>query len=194
MNIVAHHYDILVDEGQDPVHDPKILQDYMDKWDGQRFIDELHLDKSKSVLEIGVGTGRVAVRVAPFCRKFTGIDVSEKTILKARENLDNVILICGDFLEYRFGESFDVIYSTLTFQHIKEKQKAFDKVCYLLCDSGRFVLSVDKNTDRVIDAGYSAVEVYPDLPCDIKLYADKAGLKLFSEFETDFAFVFVFEK
>lgn len=32
------HYDLLMQEGNDPVNDPPILQDYMDKWDGQPFI------------------------------------------------------------------------------------------------------------------------------------------------------------
>lgn len=30
---------MLTDEKNDPVHDPKPLRDYMDKWDGQAFID-----------------------------------------------------------------------------------------------------------------------------------------------------------
>ena len=87
MNEVAKHYDILIDEGQDPVHDPKPLKEYMNKWDGQIFIDKMQLDKSKSVLEIGVGTGRIAVNVAPKCKEFTGIDISEKTNAQAGKNI-----------------------------------------------------------------------------------------------------------
>ena len=30
---------MLTDEKNDPVHDPRPLRDYMDKWDGQAFID-----------------------------------------------------------------------------------------------------------------------------------------------------------
>ena len=70
---IVRHYDLLIDENNDPVHDPKSLQNYMDKWDGQTFIDKMELDKDKSVLEIGVGTGRLAVRIAPECREFFGI-------------------------------------------------------------------------------------------------------------------------
>ena len=36
---VKEHYDLLIDEGNDPVYDPMPLQEYMDKWDGQKFID-----------------------------------------------------------------------------------------------------------------------------------------------------------
>lgn len=113
-NDVILHYDLLIDEGNDPVHDPEPLQDYMNKWDGQDFINAMQLDKTKSVLEIGVGTGRLAVRVAPLCDKFCGIDISPKTVNKAKENLvqySNVNLICGNFLIHSFLDQFDVIYS-----------------------------------------------------------------------------------
>lgn len=75
MNQVIEHYNLLIEEGNDPVRDPRPLQDYMDKWDGQDFIDKLKLDKTKSVLEIGVGTGRLAVKVVPLCGCFFGIAV-----------------------------------------------------------------------------------------------------------------------
>lgn len=81
------HYDLLIDEENDPVHDPEPLQDYMNKWDGPEFIEQMQLNSSKSVLEIGVGTGRLAVRVSPLCGKFYGVDISSKTIERAKENL-----------------------------------------------------------------------------------------------------------
>lgn len=65
---VIQHYDLLIKENNAPVHDPKPLRDYMDKWDGQTFIGKMELDKDKSVLEIDIGTGRLAVRVAPLMR------------------------------------------------------------------------------------------------------------------------------
>lgn len=128
---VSEHYDLLIDENNDPARDPWPLREYMDKWDGRQFIDSLQLTKEKSVLEIGVGTGRLAVRVAPECREFCGIDLSPKTVKRAKENLKeqtNVALICGDFMSYEFGRKFDVIYSSLTFMHIRDKQAAINKV------------------------------------------------------------------
>ncbi len=44
----------------------------------------MQLNCSKSVLEIGVGTGRLAVRVAPLCGEFYGVDISFKTIERAK--------------------------------------------------------------------------------------------------------------
>ena len=144
---VIIHYDMLIDEGNDSVLDPPELRDYMNKWDGDVFLEMLGIDRVKSVLEIGCGTGRLAMRVAPFVRSFCGVDISPKTIDTARGHLsfDNVRLICADFTRYQFDERFDIIYSSLTFMHISEKAEAIRKVSELLNVGGRFVLSIDKS-------------------------------------------------
>lgn len=193
---VIQHYDLMIDENNDPVRDPEPLREYMDKWDGQKFIDSLQLTKEKSVLEIGVGTGRLAVRAAPECREFCGIDLSPKTIKRAKENLNNqtnVTLVCGNFTEYNFEHKFDVIYSSLTFMHIKDKQTAINKVKSLLNIGGRFVLSIDKNQSDIIDYGTRKIKIYPDNKEDIVKYITQSGMNLIKVFETDFAFIFIAE-
>jgi len=194
---VITHYDLLIAENNDPVHDPKPLQDYMNKWDGQVFIDKMELNKEKSVLEIGVGTGRLAVRVAPLCGDFVGIDISPKTIDRAKENLSehtNMKLLCGDFQTLDISQSFDVIYCSLTFMHIEDKQRAINKVATLLKDGGKFVLSIDKNQDGFIDTGTRKITVFPDTPSEIKSYISNSGLLLIEHYETEFATVFVAQK
>ena len=193
---VIRHYDLMIDENNDPVHDPEPLREYMDKWDGRQFIDSLQLTKEKSVLEIGVGTGRLAVRVAPECREIFGIDLSPKTAERAKENLKkqtNVTLVCGDFMSYEFGRKFDVIYSSLTFMHIRDKQAAVNKVRSLLNIGGRFVLSIDKNQSDTIDYGTRKIKIYPDNKEEIVKYITQSGMNLMKVFETDFAFVFIAE-
>lgn len=194
---VIRHYDLLIDENNDPVHDSKPLQDYMNKWDGQIFIDKMKLNKDKSVLEIGVGTGRLAIKISPLCGDFCGIDISSKTIEKAKENLlkhSNVTLVCDDFLHHQFNKRFDVIYSSLTFMHIREKQQAVNKAAALLKDGGRFILSIDKNQDDFIDAGTRKIAVFPDTPEETKCYISNSGLNLIEHFQTEFAHIFVAKK
>ena len=65
MKAVIEHYNKLIDENNDPARDGEALRAYMDKWDGDRFIESMRLDTNKTVLEIGVGTGRLAMKVAP---------------------------------------------------------------------------------------------------------------------------------
>ena len=191
------HYDLLIEENNDPVRDPEPLREYMDKWDGRQFIDSLKLTKEKSVLEIGVGTGRLAVRVAPECREFFGIDISQKTVKRAKENLKkqtNVTLVCGDFMSYEFGRKFDVIYSSLTFMHIKDKQAAINKVKTLLNISGRFVLSIDKSQGDTIEYGTRKIKIHHDRKEDIAEYINQSGMSLIKVFETEFAEIFAAAK
>ena len=197
LSAVSKHYDLLIDENNDPVRDPEPLRVYMDKWDGRQFIDSLKLTKEKSVLEIGVGTGRLAVRTAPECREFFGIDISPKTVKRAKENLKkqtNVTLVCGDFMSYEFGRKFDVIYSSLTFMHIKDKQAAINKVKTLLNIGGRFVLSIDKSQSDTIDYGTRKIKIHPDRKEDIAEYITQSGMSLIKVFETEFAEIFAAAK
>ena len=151
---IINHYDALIDENNDPVQDPAPLKKHMDGWDGDIFFEELELSKRKTVLEIGVGTGRLAIKTAPQSYAFFGIDLSPKTIERAKENLagiEYVNLICGDFLTYEFDRTFDIIYSSLTFMHIKEKQAAIEKAAHLLNEYGRFVLSIEKSQATLLE-------------------------------------------
>ena len=194
---VRRHYDLLIDEGNDPVDDSEELRRYMDGWDGQIFMEELNPNSNADILEIGVGSGRLAVRVAQQCRAFTGIDLSPKTIVRARENLknfSNVTLICADFLEYAFIEKFDLVYSSLTFLHIYEKEKAVRKIAAILKDKGRLVLSLDKGRKEILDFGSRCLRVYPDSPAEIGEYAAKAGLELLKQVETERAYIVSFKK
>ncbi len=197
MRDVIEHYNKLIDESNDPARDPKPLRDYMDKWDGEKFIESMQLDKSKSALEIGIGTGRLAIKVAPNCKSLCGIDISEKTIQRATENLStyqNINLICGDFMSCEFEAQFDVIYSSLTFMHIQDKLSAMQKIATWLTNNGLFVLSIDKNQNEYIDMGDRKIKIYPDNPNDIRSYLSISNLKIINEFETDYAYVTVSTK
>lgn len=189
---VIEHYDLLIDEGNDPINDSPELAEYMNKFDGDIFVERLLPDKSKSALEIGIGTGRIAAKVAPLFGQFTGIDISPKTAKRASENpLISGHVICGDFLAFDFHEKFDVIYSTLTFMHIKNKRAAITKVFELLNKSGRFVLSIDKNQSKVLDYGNRKIRLYPDDKAQTEKIIKSVGFTLLEIIETDLAYIFV---
>lgn len=193
-NSVSKYYDNLINNNNDPFRDSPRLKEYMDKWDGEEFIERLNLSANKNVLEIGVGTGRLASRVAPLCKSFTGIDISPKTIERAKENLldhSNIELILGDFLEYEVHKTYDVIYSSLTFMHIKDKLSAIKKVASLLNKNSRFVLSVDKSQETYIEVYGEKLEIHPDTVTSIMGYVYPSGLFIEEILETEFAHIFV---
>ena len=188
------HYDLLVEENNDPFRDPPALQKYMESWDGQIFLDLMELDQSKTVLEIGVGTGRLASKTAGSCRHLTGIDISPKTIARAKENLmhcANLSLICDDFMHYPFTETYDVIYSSLTMMHFEDKKAMIAKAASLLNSNGLFCLSIDKNQSEWIDMGSRRIRIYPDTPEKTMMLAEQAGLKEKKTVEIENAYLIV---
>lgn len=193
MDIITH-YDMLIDENNDPFRDPPGLQKYMDLWDGKPFLDSLELDKTKDVLEIGIGTGRLAAKTAPCCKTLTGIDISSKTIERAKENLAeyaNVRLICDDFTEHTFSDKFDVIYSSLTMMHFEDKRQVISKVDSLLKNGGIFCLSIDKSKNQYIDMGNRKIRIYPDTPDKIISFIKTTSMKLANIYETEHAHIIV---
>ncbi len=183
---VKTHYDALVDEGNDPVYDGEELRRYMDRWDGETFLEKLALGhtRNKDVFEIGVGTGRLAVRTAPLSRSFTGIDLSPKSVKRAGENLVNfagvtdAVLICGDFLSYETDAEYDVVYSSLTFMHIEDKKAAISAAAKLVRPGGRFVLSISKSTELFLKYGDRTLSLYPDSLAATLSFMRAAGLSV----------------
>lgn len=192
-NLLKFHYDSLIGENDDPTRDPPLLREYMDQWDGEPFIRALALSPDKKVLEIGVGTGRLALRTALLCGQFTGIDLSPKTIERAEKNLAlfHPRLICADFLTFPFYETFDVIYLSLTFFHIRKKKRALKKIFALLSPGGNFVLSVEKDQRKRLICGNRKLRLYPDSAQKTQKNLLRASFSLKDKFETPFALVFV---
>jgi len=194
MNLVQWHYDLLIEENNDPVLDPAPLRAYMDQWDGPGFIQRLGLDGAQRVMEIGVGTGRLALRTAPLCAAFYGVDISEKSLQRAGQHLRHlpqVYLIPGNFLEVDLPGDLDVIYSSLTFMHIEQKEAAIRKAAALLKRGGRFLLSIDKNPADVIDMGSRRIPIFPDDPAKIRRDLMAGGLMIQEQYETEMAHIFL---
>ena len=191
---VITHYDLLIEENNDPFWDAPQLKSYMDQWDGEVFLQALELKPWMEILEVGMGTGRLAVRVAPFCASLTGIDISPKTVERAKENLknySNISFICDDFLSYDFSKVYDVVYSSLTMMHFEDKAHVIDKVSALLKVDGIFCLSISKDQSLYIDMGHRKLRVYPDTPEHIMSLMKKSNMDVLQVWETEQAYIIV---
>ena len=193
MENLIRHYDRLVEENNDPFRDPPALREYMNRWDGDAFLSLLSLTPEARVLEIGVGTGRLAGRVLPRCARLTGIDCSPRSLERCRENLpdsDRLTLISGDFLTWYSSEKFDRIYSSLTFWHFPDKRAAIRKAASLLAPGGRLALSLSKACEKSLRC-FDDLEIplYPDDPITASRLLREAGLRALPLRETDFAWL-----
>ncbi|NLW48169.1 MAG: class I SAM-dependent methyltransferase [Firmicutes bacterium] len=108
-------------------------------------------DKSLSVLEIGAGTGRYTLEIAPLVKQVTAIDISQGMLdclfqKVASQGISNVKLLCENFLEMPFEEKFDLIVSFSAIEYLKDDQALFAKISNLLVPGGHLIITTTHNT------------------------------------------------
>ena len=96
-----------------------------------------------SVLEVGCGLGRLAIKLAIPNREVTGIDLSPEMIARARtdgRSTPNLMFRCGDFLEQDFSaQQFDCVISAATLHHMPDNIAVL-RMVKLLRPNGRLVI------------------------------------------------------
>ncbi len=107
--------------------------------------------QNHSVLEIGAGTGRFTLEVAPLVKQVTAVDVSCKMLDCMRQKMDaqgitNVKRIYGNFMETSFEAKFDLIISFSAIEYIREKEALFTKIAGLLNPGGHVILTTAHDT------------------------------------------------
>lgn len=150
-------------------------------------LDEIQGEK---VLDLGCGIG------VPFDRylvgkdlDLVGLDISEKHIEMARENVPEAEFFVGDFFDQDFGkDSFDAIVSFYAIFHIprEEHQRLFRKIRHWLKDDGAALITLgpeemdehrgeiggeemlwssyspEKNLEILEEAGFEILETYTE--------------------------------
>jgi len=108
----------------------------------------LKIKISDSVLEIGTGTGELALTISEHCRKVVAIDISKTMINFARmkaesQNKTNIQFYNVGFLTYENqDEPFDVIITQLALHHLPDywKMIALRRIYGMLREGGKLYL------------------------------------------------------
>jgi putative AdoMet-dependent methyltransferase len=108
----------------------------------------LKIKDSDLVLEIGTGTGELALNISAHCKRVVAIDISKTMINFARmkaenQNKKNVQFYNAGFLTYNnHGELFDVIITQLALHHLPDywKMIALKRIYSMLKEDGKFYL------------------------------------------------------
>lgn len=108
----------------------------------------LKIKDTDLILEIGTGTGELALRFSAYCRKVVAIDVSKTMIsfakMKAESQKKTNIHFCNaGFLTYEnYDEPFDVIVTQLALHHLPDywKMIALKRIYEMLKEGGKFYL------------------------------------------------------
>jgi SAM-dependent methyltransferase len=104
--------------GSDPTEDVALFRD-------------LGLNETHTLVDLGAGTGTLALAVAPLCRRVVAVDVSRAMLTHLTEKAErlgigNVECVRGGFLSYEHrGEPADFVYSRNALHHLPDFWKGF---------------------------------------------------------------------
>lgn len=112
-----------------------------------RIVEATHATPETEFLEIGIGTGRIAVPFieAGYC--YTGVDLSQEMTARLRDKVgdrSNCRLVTGDVTDLPFpDDAFDVVIAVHVLHLIPEWRKALGEVRRVLRPAGYFVMGGD---------------------------------------------------
>lgn len=108
----------------------------------------INIKDTDLLLEIGTGTGELALKFSAHCRKVVAIDVSKKMINFAKTKAEgqkktNIEFYNAGFLTYEnYDEPYDVIVTQLALHHLPDywKMIALRRIYGMLKEGGKFYL------------------------------------------------------
>lgn len=115
------------------------------------------------VLELGLATGRVALRLSAAGVPMHGIDVSRAMLaaFRAQSGADSIAVVRGDFAVLPYRNAFHLIFSLVSSLHLLPtlslQAQCLHSVALALTDEGRFV----SETFETSGSGALTSEVYP---------------------------------
>jgi arsenite methyltransferase len=112
-----------------------------------KLVNYTHLQKSQTVLDVGTGTGFIAIAIAPLVKNVIGVDLTTEMIERAAQkvkalNIDNIALINADIAEIDFTEStFDLITCAMAIALLPDIPKILGKWYQWLKKGGSIAFS-----------------------------------------------------
>jgi ubiquinone/menaquinone biosynthesis C-methylase UbiE len=105
---------------------------------------ELGLNETHTLVDLGAGTGALALAAAPLCRRVIAVDVSPVMLSRLREKaarggIENITCVQQGFLTYAHqGDPADFVYSRHALHHLPDfwKALALQRIASILGSGG----------------------------------------------------------
>lgn len=127
-------------------------------------VKPLHTDR---MLDVGCGTGRFAISVAPLVANVVGIDLTSAMLEQARRSqaaaqIENIEWQQGDVTELPFTDGqFTLVTSRTMLHHVVSPRRVVEEMRRVCAPGGRiFISDVTPNPDKV--AAFDAIEILRD--------------------------------
>lgn len=137
-------------------------QKYLDSFEKGRLLPLLGRVAGKEILDIGAGTGRLAIQLARAGAMVTALDVSSSMLDKLKQKAPSKIkLVVGDAENLPFADnSFDLMVAAFLIVHLKDPRYFLDQAYRALKDGGRLLLTnINQKRPPLVDGQGGSVKI-----------------------------------
>ena len=114
---------------------------------GSNLIDLLEPKSNERILDLGCGSGELTAEIGLKALSVVGIDTSYEMILKAKEQFSSCSFEVGDITTFRFGETFNAVFSNAALHWVLDYKKAIKNIYINLAIGGRMVVEFGGKTN-----------------------------------------------
>lgn len=134
----------------------------------EKILGSIDLKNDYKILDIGCGDGKITSSMALKVSKgkIIGIDPSPSMIKEAQKSyqtIDNLLFYEGKAEDFKFGETFDFIFSFYSLHWIKDKIKVFKNIADHLNSKGQFIFVTSGRENPLIAKVFSSEKWLPQL-------------------------------
>ena len=117
----------------------------------KKVINRIALNNFDKILDVGCGTGKLAISFRNIPKKYVGIDLAEKTINIAKKNrFQNQEFFKADMLNMKFDNcSFSKIVALTSIDQVYERELALNECKRVLADDGLLYIEV-RNKNYIV--------------------------------------------
>lgn len=123
-----------------PDYDKK--EKYLDSFEKGQILPLFGDVKNKKILDVGAGTGRLAVALARIGAEVTALDVSGRMLEQIKNKSKNIKTVAGDAETLPFNDNtFDFVVAAFLIVHLKDPSRFFDEAYRVLKDNGLLIVT-----------------------------------------------------
>lgn len=141
---------------------------YLNSFEKNRLLPLFGDVVGNKILDVGAGTGRIALQLAKLGADVTALDVSPEILTVLKQKNSRVETVIGDAENLPFLDaSFDSVVSAFVIVHLKDLHRSFDEAYRVLKDGGTFIVTnINQKDPPVITtkAGDIVIESYYHRP------------------------------
>lgn len=108
-------------------------------------VNNIKLDKSMHLMDLGAGTGLLSYLVAPFVGKITAVDNSPSMLKEFESKCDEFACETAvkeiDIVKYDALERYDGVISSMTIHHIEDTPALLESLYHMVEDDGFIALA-----------------------------------------------------